>query len=119
MPDGLRKGFQKFASKHNFSSGIIDRLDRHTILEGDAFLVFTDEDLVDLLKISNSLRLKIGQNIGIISYDDTPLKEVMAGGITVISTDFKKMGETTAHLITNRLKKKIANPCKLIRRNSL
>ena len=48
---------------------------------------------MNLIKISHEKKLKLGKDIGIISYNDTPLNKVLAGGIAVISTDFNKMGE--------------------------
>jgi DNA-binding transcriptional regulator YhcF (GntR family) len=119
IPDGLVKGFTKFTGEFKMEHGFIDTITEHQLQEGDVFLVFTDNDLVDLIKISHEKNLKLGIHIGIISYDDTPLKEVLAGGITVISTDFKKMGETAARLIHNKNKIKLANPCSLILRKSL
>ena len=49
----------------------------------------------------------------------SPLKEILASGITVISTDHEKMGETAARMMRNRQQGKIRNPFTLIRRNSL
>ena len=60
-----------------------------------------------------------GKDFGIISYNDTPLKEILAGGITTLSTDFKQMGQTMASLITQKEIKTIENPWKLDIRNSL
>lgn len=119
IPDGLMNGFRKFTEEFRIEHGFIDTIREHQPEEGDVFLVFTDNDLVDLIKISHEKKLKLGKQIGIISYDDTPLKEVLAGGITVISTDFKKMGETAARLVHDKTKIKIANPCSLILRKSL
>jgi DNA-binding LacI/PurR family transcriptional regulator len=85
----------------------------------DAFLVVSDLDLVELLKTCLKKRWKPGKDVGIISYDETALKEILAGGISVISTDFKKMGETAAYMIKKRIYRKIANPCSFIPRKSL
>lgn len=49
--------------------------------------------------------MKLGSDIGIIAYNDAPFKEILAGGITVLSTDFAKMGETTARMIQTKSKK--------------
>lgn len=119
IPDGLVNGFRKFSEEQGVDYGFINNITEHEIGEGDLFLSFTDNDLVELIKISHDKGLKIGKHIGIISYDDTPLKEVLAGGITVISTDFKKMGETAARLIFSKAKTKVANPCRMIVRKSL
>lgn len=119
IPNGLVRGFKKFSEEADAEHGFINSIAEHDIQEGDVFLSFTDNDLVELIKISHEKNLKIGKHIGIISYDDTPLKEVLAGGITVISTDFKKMGETAAELVFTKSKTKLANPCRMIVRKSL
>jgi methionyl aminopeptidase len=49
--------------------------------------------------------------------NDTPLKELL--GITVISTDFKIMGKTTAEMILKNVKEKRKNVFKFIDRNSM
>lgn len=119
IPNGLVNGFRNFVRKFEFESGFVEDLRQHPVRKGDVFLVFTDADLVDLIKMARKKKLQLGKTIGIISYDDTPLKEVLADGITVISTDFKKMGETAADMILSHTRKQIANPCRLIKRKSL
>ena len=76
-------------------------------------------DLVELIKKANSSNLKLGKDIGVITYNDTPFKEILAGGISVLSTDFNKMGDTLADMIKNRTRKKVKNPFTLIVRNSI
>jgi DNA-binding LacI/PurR family transcriptional regulator len=71
-----------------------------------------------VLKI-NQKKLQIGKDIGLISYNDTPLKQITAGGITTISTDFEMMGKTLGELILQGDQKAIHNPSNLIIRNSL
>jgi DNA-binding LacI/PurR family transcriptional regulator len=61
----------------------------------------------------------LGAEVGIVSFNDTVLKEVVAGGITTISTDFNRMGETLAEMIMEKRRDQIANPATLIRRKSL
>ncbi|WP_185965281.1 hypothetical protein [Flavobacterium franklandianum] len=40
------------------------------------------------------------KDVGVISYNETPLKALL--GITVISTDFKGMGEAAAKIILDK-----------------
>jgi DNA-binding LacI/PurR family transcriptional regulator len=65
------------------------------------------------------MNFRLGADFGIVSFNDTMLKEVVAGGITTISTDFRKMGETLAGMIAEKKKGQTANPAALIRRKSL
>jgi DNA-binding LacI/PurR family transcriptional regulator len=63
--------------------------------------------------------LQLGKDVGIVSFNDTVLKEVVAGGITTISTDFQLMGQTLARMVQDRSIGKIRNHSALIQRNSL
>jgi len=63
--------------------------------------------------------LELAKDIGIISYNDTLLKEIVEGGITTISTNFNLMGERLAHMILNQEFAQIENPNRLIIRHSL
>jgi len=57
---------------------------------------------VTLLKQAERQQMTPGREFGIISYNDTPLKEILAGGITTLSTDFRQMGLTLAQLISQK-----------------
>ena len=59
----------------------------------------------------------MGQDVGIVSYNDTPLKELL--GITVISTDFKTMGETAAYMILKDKRERVKNAFRFIDRHSV
>ncbi|HAT80125.1 MAG TPA: transcriptional regulator, partial [Flavobacterium sp.] len=85
--------------------------------KGDLFITIEESDLVSLVKQVRENEYKLGSDIGIISYNDTPLKELL--GITVISTDFKIMGETATNMILNKKKGKIKVPFNFINRESL
>lgn len=74
-------------------------------------------DLVNLVRQIREKKLTLGKDIGIISYNDTPLKELL--GITVISTHFKAMGETAAYMILKNKKEKVKNVFEYIERNSV
>ena len=87
--------------------------------KGDVYIVPKDTDLVYLVKKAKEMNFCLGRDIGIISYNDTPLKEVVVNGITTISTDFNAMGKTLTNMVLNNINNKIENPSSLIIRNSL
>ena len=74
-------------------------------------------DLVNLMKQIRDEEYVLGKEIGVISYNDTPLKELL--GITVMSTDFNIMGETAARMILNKEKGQVKVPFNFIDRNSI
>lgn len=57
--------------------------------KGDLFITVEDEDLVTLINLIRDCDFKIGEDVGVISYNETPLKELL--GITVISTAFQQL----------------------------
>ena len=66
-----------------------------------------------------TITIKTAKDIGIISYNDTLLKEIVEGGITTISTNFNLMGERLAEMILNNEFAQVENPNSLILRKSL
>ena len=119
IPDGLTKGFGQFIHGHGLNGEIISNIRSYNVQPGEAFIVFPDNDLVYLIRKAKENNWKIGKDIGIVAYDDAPMKEVLEGGITVLSTDFEDMGKTAAELILSGKKEKLYNPFSLIRRKSL
>lgn len=119
-PYEIVMGFRNFCMQNKFEYRIINEINCHdTVCEKEAFIVIEETDLVNLIKNCQSAKLKVGKDVGIISYNDTPLKEILLDGISVISTDHIKMGETAAKLILENRKEKIKNPFTLILRKSL
>lgn len=117
-PRRILNGFRKFCIEHKLDFEILERVYEDMILKkGDLFVTIEEADLVNLVKQIREDEYKLGSDIGIISYNDTPLKELL--GITVISTDFKIMGETAAEIILNNKKCKLKVPFNLIERDSL
>jgi len=119
IPKGMESGFHKFCREKKIKHKIYDSVRSSEPAEGNAFLVVSDHDLVELIKLSLDKGWKLGKDIGILSYDETPLKEILAGGISVISTDFRLMGKTAAEMIRKRQIMKIENPYIFLSRKSL
>ncbi len=113
------EGFTKFCRIHEFDYRIIDDLSRRSTKQGEVYFVTDDRDLVNVIKQAESFNLSLGDNLGVVSFNDTVLKEVVANGITTISTDFKLMGKKMARMVMSQSKETIENPAKLIIRKSL
>lgn len=119
-PPEMTRGFKKFCMQNSFKNELIGEVNLDTdVRKGDAYIVIEETDLSSLIKNCRTKGLKIGKDVGIISYNETPLKEVLLDGITVISTDHEKMGESAANLILSNSKESIKNPFVFIRRKSL
>lgn len=118
-PIEIVKGFRRFCQETSKNYSVVNCIEEEEIALNTAFVVLEESDLIDLIKYCRDRNLVLGQDIGILSYNETPLKEILACGITVISTDHEKMGETAARMMLSRQQGKIRNPFTLIRRNSL
>lgn len=118
-PEGRMIGFQRFCKEKGFKSEIIRNLNTKEMKSGEVYFVPSDRNLVRLVKMAAEKKLQLGKDVGIVSFNDTVLKEVVAGGITTISTDFQQMGQTLARMIQERSTEKIRNHSSLIQRNSL
>lgn len=112
-------GLQAFCREHEFACDYLDTTANRAMVAGEVYIVVRDNDLAGALKQVDRQNLVLGQDIGIISYNDTPLKEILAGGITTLSTDFTQMGKTMASLIEQRSIHAVENPWKLTIRKSL
>jgi DNA-binding LacI/PurR family transcriptional regulator len=86
---------------------------------GKVYLVFEDIDLAAILEQANRKKFKLREDFGILSYNDTPMKQFIADGITVISTDFKLMGKQAAEYTIANEKLDFMVPTELIIRESL
>lgn len=117
-PDQI-EGFHLFCNQNRFQDKRVYTTNGITPEKGECYYVIMDGDLVNLVNAARQAGLEIGKDLGIISFNETPWKSIAAGGITVMSTDFRKMGLTMADMVLNRKNGRIENPCELIRRNSL
>ncbi|WP_158973674.1 GntR family transcriptional regulator [Cellulophaga sp. L1A9] len=119
QPKGIRIGFELFCKEYAIANEVVSSIKGRRLEKGDAYLLLDDENLLRLIKSMKEENLLLAEDIGVISYNDTLLKEIVSGGITVISTDFEVMGARLAEIIIGNEHVQIENPNKLIIRNSL
>ncbi|MDO3695169.1 GntR family transcriptional regulator [Wenyingzhuangia sp. chi5] len=112
----ISRGCKKFCLEHNMDYEVLS-IDHLNLQKGELQFVIDDDDLVNVIDVINDNKLKLGKEIGVLSYNETPLKRLL--GIAVISTDFKKMGKTAANMLTNGENGKIKNPFRFIDRKSI
>jgi DNA-binding LacI/PurR family transcriptional regulator len=97
----------------------VHNIEAEQIAKGEAYINLMESDLVTLIERIISTDLRVGSDVGVISYNETPLKKIILNGLTTISSDFQAMGEKTAHLILNGLAEHIETPFYLTLRASL
>ncbi|SEQ79572.1 regulatory protein, gntR family [Hyunsoonleella jejuensis] len=117
-PKRIKRGFMRFCAKYNLDFDILDRVyDDMVLFKKDLFITIEEDDLISLLEQLRQKEFILGNDIGVISYNDTPLKALL--GITVITTNFKIMGEVTSRMILNKEKGTYKVPFSFIDRESV
>jgi DNA-binding transcriptional regulator YhcF (GntR family) len=119
FPEEIIQGFKHFCYDYAFDFKIVYDLEQEEVNEGEVYINLMEEDLVKIIDKIRALNLKIGEQVGLISYNETPLKKFIMNGLTTISTDFKNMGKTAAELVLTSSKAHIENPFELVLRGSL
>jgi DNA-binding LacI/PurR family transcriptional regulator len=111
--------FIRFCLNNGLNHTVLENIEKREVQPGQAYLVIKDSDLVKIVKDCKKNGYKIGTEVGIISYNDSPMKEIVGSGITVISTDFIRMGIDCANFIVEKVKVSEIIPTRLIVRGSL
>ncbi|WP_136482916.1 GntR family transcriptional regulator [Cognatitamlana onchidii] len=117
-PRKILDGFRKYCSFHAFNFEIIEEIPSQFNLESkNLYITIEDDDLVRVMNHIKESEYELGKDVGVISYNDTPLKQVL--GITVISSDFNAMGKQAAKMITENIKEKAKVPFYFLDRGSI
>ena len=119
FPDEILQGFRLFCKKHQFKNVIVTDLLKDVTSKGDLYITLIETDLVTLVERIVVQKIVLGTEVGIISYNETPIKKIIREGITTISTDFQKMGQLAAKLILTNSRAQVQVPFSLIKRPSL
>jgi DNA-binding LacI/PurR family transcriptional regulator len=118
-PVEIQEAFLRFGRRVGLETSIVPRLTEHMVRPGTAYLVLDDKDLVSLVKHCNATGQRLGEDVGVLSYNDTPLKEVVAGGISVVSIDFYGLGVRAGQQVLDPRPIHETVPTRLFLRSSL
>jgi DNA-binding transcriptional regulator YhcF (GntR family) len=111
------EGARQFCSEAGITYNTIDNAENERLISGTVYIVTSESDLAQLIKMVRESEFELGKEIGIISFNETVLKELL--DITVITTDFEEMGRSAADLILKRNYTQVKNPFNIIRRSSV
>ena len=111
--------FKRFCTDNSIKHRVAEKFSEKQLKAGQVYLAIKDADLVEIIKAGFKKDFQLGKDFGVISYNDTPMKEITGGGITVISTDFGLMGEKAAAFVNNRQSLAEILPTRLIMRNTI
>ena len=102
FPKEILKGFVRFCQQYAFNHKVVGNIQSEPILPGEAYINLMEDDLVLLIERIVSMNMAMGKDVGVISYNETPLKKLILNGVTTVSTDFRGMGTMAAEMIKNQ-----------------
>ncbi len=98
-PKNTIEFFKKFCSDFGIKHSVIFDSDKFIIEKGSLYFLVSDRTLANFLDQCEEKGFEPGRDVGVISYNETPMKKYVKNGITVISTDFELMGKTAAEFV--------------------
>ena len=98
-PHEVVDNFERFGKDNNINYRVITTFEEFNLQEGDLYFLVSDRTLARFLDQCFEKGFEPGREVGVISYNETPMKKYVKEGITVISTDFNLMGQKAAEFI--------------------
>lgn len=117
----ITAGVERFCNDNNISVEFHYEINVEMMQRGGVYLLLNGQlglGLVETARMAKSRGLEVGKDIGIISYNDSYLSEIILGGLTTVSTDFDQMGRLAAKMVLTHNLDKIKCDFKLTRRNT-
>ncbi|WP_373331099.1 GntR family transcriptional regulator [Salmonirosea aquatica] len=111
--------FWSFTEKYGLKGRVMDAVDEVPLQKESAYLLFDDEDLVKTVQEVISKRWMLGQQVGVVSFNDASFKTIVGGGISVIKTDVSAIARNLSAIITRNQKQTVRIPMQFIPRGSL
>lgn len=115
----ILRGFQIFCQVNDLRFSVIDELTEDEVKKGEAYVIISDDDLYRFIKICKANNWNLGKEVGVVAYNDNPVKEILENGITTISTNHDEIGRSAAEMILTKNFTRIKSPFEFIERNSL
>lgn len=84
FPGEISRVFRDFCEIHQLAYRQTEELHPEDVSEGLAYMILEDNTLAAFVEITAEKGLIIGKEAGVLSYEDSPLKRIVANGITVI-----------------------------------
>jgi DNA-binding transcriptional regulator YhcF (GntR family) len=118
----IKESIRQFCQDNQLPFGAHDSVEAKSIKPGNVYIILNsqlDVELIDIIRMAKGKGLSIGHDIGIISYNEAPINEIILDGLTVLSTDFNQMGKLAAEMVMSGKLTKIRAAFGLILRNTL
>jgi DNA-binding transcriptional regulator YhcF (GntR family) len=116
-PKEIVASFRKFLKDARVKGKIIPEFKPGSLEKGKVYFTLDNFALFAMLKECKARKLKPGKDLGILSHNDEPAKELI--GVTTWSSDFSLMGKKAGDFVMTRQPVRETMPMVLWRRNTL
>lgn len=117
----IRTGVERFCRDNGIRVTYSDVVIPENVRKGEAYLLLSgqyDFGLIELARLIKKKGLTVGKDIAIISYNESPISEIILNGLTTVSTDFIQMGRLIGDMILERNLTKVHCDFRMTRRDS-
>src|SRR5882757_774475 len=118
-PVEILAAFKKFIKDHKIKGRIMKEYLPGSLEKNKVYFTINNAELWEMLRDSGLKKFRMGRDVGIFSHNDDVVKEIICGGITTYSTDFRVMAEKAADFVLGREKVQEVIPTVLIKRKSI
>lgn len=99
--DSIR-AFRRFCTAHGFDFELIDELTEDDIHPGQAYFVADSRHLIALVDYSQRTGLRLGQELGVVSFVENEYTRLLAGGVSVIAHPSAEVGRLVAQILSGQ-----------------
>jgi len=117
----IRTGVERFCRDNGIRVTYSDVVIPENVSKGEAYLLLSgqyDFGLIELARLIKKKGLTVGKDIAIISYNESPISEIILNGLTTVSTDFIQMGRLIGDMILEKRLEKVHCNFRMTRRDS-
>ncbi len=118
-PKELEKTVAFFCKKNGLKNFVVHKYSPQVLQEGKAYFIIEDNDLLSFLLSCEKKNIMPGKDIGILSYNESPMKQLLSNGISTVSVNFSEMGQHISHWLFDSSNVNIVLPVIYHKRNSL
>ena len=115
----INSAIKRFCKTYRIKARYIYQITQEDMRPGEVYLILNsqlDTGLKEIVLLARKNGLEIGKDIGIISYNESPLSEILLGGLSTVSSDFEQMGALAAEMVLSGELRKVKCDFKLYRR---
>lgn len=116
-PKEIALSYKKFLKDFNIKGRVEREYIPGSVEKGKVYFTLDNFALWQIMRDCNSQKLKPGKDLGVLSHNDEPAKEII--GITTFSADFSNMGKMAGLAVLNKEKIQLTVPMILFERNTL